>query len=251
MNLFLVATLSLLWGSFLNVVAFRWIQNKSIVTPRSYCPHCKQPIAWYDNIPVLSWLMLCGQCRSCKQPISWLYPFIELFTAASLIALYLSVPPHYLFAYVIFFSALIVIIRTDLEHMLIMQATTLYIIPIAYVLSYTNMLPISLWQSVIGSCIGYGSLWSIAYLYYICTKKQGLGAGDFDLLACIGAFTGVEGVLCTLLIGSWLGSIISIVYILYTKQGMQTRIPFAPFLALGAMIYVCLQDAIHAWLLYL
>ena len=138
MNLLLLVTLCLIWGSFLNVVAYRWMQNKSIITPRSYCPYCEKAIAWYDNIPVLSWLILHGTCRSCQQPISWLYPFIELVTAISLIALYLSVPTIYLPAYALFFSALIIIIRTDLEHMLIMQAMTLYLIPVAFGLSYAS-----------------------------------------------------------------------------------------------------------------
>ena len=251
MTLLLLMILCLIWGSFLNVVAYRWMQNKSIITPRSCCPYCKKSIAWYDNIPVLSWLLLRGTCRFCKQPISWLYPFIELITAVSLIALYMSVPTIYFPAYALFFSALIITIRTDLEHMLIMQAMTLYLIPVAFALSYAQLLPISLWQSILGTSIGYGSLWSIAQLYYLLTKKQGLGSGDFDLVALIGAFTGLEGILCTLFFGSWIGSIISISYLLFTRKEMNTRIPFAPFLATGAMVYVCLQDSIHVWLMRL
>ncbi len=243
--------LCLIWGSFLNVVAFRWMQNKSIITPRSYCPYCKRTIAWYDNIPVLSWVLLRAKCRSCQQSISWLYPCIELLTACSLVALYMSVPSVYFPAYFIFFSALIIIVRTDLEHMLIMQAMTLYLIPVAFALSYAQLLPISLCQSILGTSIGYGSLWSIAQLYYLLTKKQGLGSGDFDLVALIGAFTGIKGILCTLFIGSWIGSIISISYLLFTRKGMNTRIPFAPFLSAGAMVNVCLPDSIHAWLMRL
>ncbi len=251
MNLLLLATLCLIWGSFLNVVAFRWMQNKSIITPRSYCSYCKKIIAWYDNIPVLSWMLLRAKCRSCQQSISWLYPFIELITAVSLVALYMSVPSVYFPAYFIFFSALIIIIRTDLEHMLIMQVMTLYLIPIAFALSYAQLLPIDLWQSILGTTIGYGSLWSVAQLYYLLTKKQGLGSGDFDLVALIGAFTEVEGILCTLFLGSWIGSITSISYLLFTRKEMNTHIPFAPFLATGAMVYVCLQEQIHVWLRHL
>lgn len=233
-----------LWGSFLNVVAFRLINNQSIVTPRSRCTHCHKTITWYDNLPVLSWLLLQAKCRWCSKPISFLYPFIELITIILFATTYLTIDPSYWISYFIFFSALIVIIRTDLEYMLIISEFCLYPSIIAFILSYFYLLPISLAQSIIGALVGYLSLWSIATVYYVTTKKHGLGEGDFDLLALIGAFTGIEGILFTLLIASWSGTIIAGLYLLVTRNQLTTRIPFAPFLALGAAIYVTMQPVI-------
>ena len=234
---------ALIWGSFLNVVACRLMNNGNIIRPRSHCPNCKTPIAWYDNIPVLSFILLGGKCRTCKKPISFLYPFIEL-SALSFVLLYAQVP-EYFFAYALFFSALLVTVRTDLEYMLISRLTTIGVIPCAWLLSYFGMLPITLYTSIVGTVVGYASLWIIAYIFYALTKKHGLGEGDFDLLALIGAFCGSGGVFITVLIGSWIGTFISIVYIIAAKKNLQAKIPFGPFLAFGAMCYVIGQDAIE------
>lgn len=243
----LIFCLSLIWGSFLNVVAHRAILGLSIITPRSHCLWCKQIIAWYDNIPLLSWIILQGKCRACSTPISLLYPFIEL-TALSIFALYYYAPHSYFFGYFILFSALIVTIRTDLEHMLIASAICFYPIPLAWILSYNELLPINLFQSMLGTALGYGLLWSIAYLYYFTTKKHGLGEGDFDLMALIGAFVGIKGAIYTLFIASWIGSIVGIIYLLLYKKSKECRLPFAPFLSYGTMIYIFFQNSIHEWL---
>jgi leader peptidase (prepilin peptidase)/N-methyltransferase len=125
--------------------------------------------------------------------------------------------------------------------MLIIPEFCLYPGIAAFGLSYFKLLPIPLTQSIAGALIGYLSLWSIATIHYCITKKQGLGEGDFDLLALIGAYTGLEGILCTLLIASWSGTIIAGIYLLVTRNKLTARIPFAPFLALGAIIYVIMQ----------
>ena len=241
---------ALMWGSFLNVVACRLINNLSIITPRSHCYHCKKTIAWYDNIPVLSWILLRGKCRNCKDEISFLYPLIELLTAGSFVLLYLF-RPEYFFGYAIFFSALIVTVRTDLEHMLISRLATIGMLPCAWILSYFGMLPITLWESLIGTLIGYASLWIVAHLFYLITKKHGLGEGDFDLLALIGAFCGIEGVCIAVFVGSWIGTVISIGYIITSRKNLQVKIPFGLFLALGAMCYVVLQNDIHRFFLFM
>ncbi len=244
---FLIFCLSLVWGSFLNVVAHRLIVGLSIITPRSHCICCKEIIAWYDNIPLLSWIILRGRCRRCSTTISLLYPFIEL-TALTILALYYYVPHSYFFGYLILFSALIVSIRTDLEHMLIASTICFYPIPVAWILSYNKLLPITFFQSILGTALGYGLLWSIAYLYHFTTKRDGMGEGDFDLMALIGAFTGIEGAIYTLFIASWIGSIIGIIYLLLYKQSKECRLPFAPFLSYGAIIYIFFQKSIHTWL---
>lgn len=233
---------SLIWGSFLNVVAYRWINNQSIVKPRSRCTHCQIMIAWYDNIPIISWFLLQGKCRRCKNNISWLYPFIEVITLTVFVALYLLIPSHYLYGYFIFFSALIIITRTDLEYMLIMPEICLYPIIIAWLLSYIEYLPLSFLDSVMGTFIGYGILWTIAKAYFLITHKEGLGDGDSDVLALIGAFTGITGMLITLFIASALGSFLGTFYIIIHKQDSRTHLPFVPFLAIGALLYVLLQE---------
>lgn len=231
--------LFLCWGSFLNALGYRLLHNVSIVYPRSYCPHCRHTIAWYDLVPLISWAMLKGKCRSCHKSISWLYPFIELFTVCALSLLVLYVPLSYFLGYFIFFSALIITIRTDLDEMLISGYATTYLIPVGFFLSFFQLIPISIIDSILGASIGYGSLSLIASLFHRLTKKEGLGQGDMDLLGFIGAFTGIYGCWISLLLASIFGSLVGIIYLSITKKNTHhTRIPFGPFLALGAMSFV-------------
>ena len=160
-------------------------------------------------------------------------------------------PLDYFFAYFIFFSALIVSIRSDLETMLLSRWVTLYILPLGFLFSHLAMLPISLAESVLGAALGYGILLLFAKLFLWLTQKQGMGQGDLELLAFIGAFTGPIGIWVTLIIGSWIGSIISLAYLWITKKDRSAKIPFGPFLALGALSYVLLQDTIADWFLLL
>ena len=199
-------------------------------------------LAWYDNIPILAWLLLYGQCRQCKQTISWLYPFIELLATLLLACLYAYIPHHYFFAYFIFISALIVTIRTDIETMLISRYVTLFLVPVAFVLSWYNLLPISFLSSTCGAAFGYLFLFTINYIFKHFANKEGIGQGDFDLLCFIGSFTGIVGCWAAVTIGSALGSLVGIGYLLYiryfTNKTISTKIPFGPFLACGAIIYV-------------
>jgi leader peptidase (prepilin peptidase)/N-methyltransferase len=240
----------LCWGSFLNVVAYRVLRGMSIVTPRSACTTCHRTIFWYDNIPVLSWLLLRGSCRFCKQPISVLYPFIELLTALTLTALYLLVPTSYFAAYALFFSALIVTIRSDLETMLISRYMTLFLIPIAISCAALGMLPISIQESFLGSVTAYLFLYTIIVAFRYLTGKDGMGYGDLELLACIGTFLGVIGWWISLMIGSITGSIVGIIYMIATKKDRTVKIPFGPFLALGAMIATVAQQQLISFFYY-
>ena len=227
------------WGSFLNVVAYRLIHEEQFITGRSFCISCKTTLCWYDLIPLISYFNLKGFCRTCKKPISWLYPGIELLTIISLTFLYLSVPYIYFFTYFLFFSALIITIRTDLESMLISRWVTLIAIPLGVFFSYIHAIPINTIQSIIGIMVGYGILWVIKSLFFLITKKHGMGEGDLDLLAFIGSFTGPIGVWSSLLIGSVIGTGISLGYMFFLKKfDREMQIPFGPFLALGAILYV-------------
>ncbi len=237
----------LCWGSFLNVLAYRLIKHQSIITPRSSCPHCSTLIVWYDNIPVLSWLLLGGKCRNCRQHISLLYPFIELFTAITLSLLYITIPIHYFFAYFIFFSALIVTIRSDLETMLISRFVTIFLVPLGCVLSAYGLLPLSLRESISGAMFGYFFLLSINYIFRLLRNQNGIGEGDFDLMLFIGSFTGILGCWISITLGSMIGSLygISTIFLSQNSHSLHnTKIPFGPFLAFGALLFVLAQKQI-------
>lgn len=231
----------LAWGSYLNSVGYRLLHLESFFKARSFCPSCKHVIAWYDNIPVISWLLLMAQCRHCKQPISWLYPFTEVLTTISLLLLWCVIPAHYFPAYFLFFSALIITIRTDFDHMLISRFVTLYAIPIGCIATIFNKLPLTLLLSISGALFGYVLLWSVQKISYCIAQEESLGQGDLELLAFIGAFTGPLGCWVSLLIGSILGSIISLISMAITRQRI-IKIPFGPYLSFGAMIFVCFQN---------
>ena len=238
----------LCWGSFLNVLAYRFIIGQSIIKPRSSCPKCKKIIVWYDNIPLLSWLFLQGKCRNCQKSISFLYPFIELLTTITLLLLYIYIPHHYFLSYFIFFSALIITIRSDLETMLISRYVTLYLVPLGLFLSGCNLLPLSLHQSIFGALFGYLFLFTINYIFKRLRNIDGIGEGDFDLLLFIGSFTGIIGCWMSITIGSILGSFYGIISLIFTQNNKvsiaTTKIPFGPFLALGAIIFIFVQTYI-------
>lgn len=226
------------------MLAYRLISHDSLLRPRSFCPHCKNTIAWYDLIPLLSWILLKGKCRSCSAAISWLYFFIEALAALSFSALAL-IQPYYGLSYFLFFSALIITIRTDLEHMLISRFVTVFLLPSAFLLSSLDFLPITVMQSLLGAFSGYLFLYLINKIFFACTKKVGLGQGDGELLAFIGAFLGFTGWWITILVGSFLGSLFGITYIAITKQYLSVKIPFGPFLAFGAMAYVLFEQQLR------
>ncbi|MCL5436776.1 MAG: prepilin peptidase, partial [Candidatus Dependentiae bacterium] len=168
----------LCWGSFLNVVAYRLLCGTSPLRGRSCCPTCGKTIAWYDLLPVLSWLLLRARCRRCHTPISWLYPFIELLTAGALLGIVLFAPMHYwpwLFIYV---SALIVTIRTDISDLTIMRHTTIGLLPLALLGAHTGFLPLSLSESCLGMLVGGGFMALVSTIFWLLTRKIGLGQGE-------------------------------------------------------------------------
>jgi len=234
----------LCFGSFLNVLSYRLVIGKNIVFPRSFCPNCKKALPWYDIIPVISWVVLRARCRFCKGSVSWLYPFIEIFTAISLSALYLTTSMQYFFAYFIFFSALIVTIRTDLETMLISRFVSLFLVPFGLLFSWLQLLPITFTDSLLGTILGYGFLFMVSKIFYFFTKKEGIGQGDLELLGFIGSFLGVAGCWVSLFIGSVLGSLVGLLYLQLSKQ-KSVKIPFGPFLAIGSMSFVLFDTTIQ------
>jgi leader peptidase (prepilin peptidase) / N-methyltransferase len=238
-------------GSFLNVCIYRLPLKKSIVTPPSGCPSCGNRIKFYDNIPVLSYLILRGRCRNCGTSISLKYPVVELITG--LISMALLVKYNILnanfslfFIYLIFISSLICIGFIDLEHQIIPDVISIpgIIIGFAYSL-FLNHIP---WvDSLIGILAGGGILYLVAVLFELIMKKEGMGGGDIKLLAMIGAFLGWKALPFVILSSSLAGSIIGGAALMINRKGIRTKIPFGPFLALGAILYVFFGKEIINW----
>jgi leader peptidase (prepilin peptidase)/N-methyltransferase len=226
---------ALCWGSFLNMLACRLMGDVPFNKPRSECPHCHTTLAWYDLIPVLSYLMLRGTCRYCSRRISWLYPCIELITLCAVLILLSVVPVAYLAGAFIFTSALIVTFRTDAEHMLISRYMTLYLIPFFVWAAWYGITPMTLYASIVGAVSAYAALWMVREVHYRITHKVGMGQGDLELLAMIGSYLGVQGWWMTVLIGSLIGSIVGIACACYYKT-MFIKLPFGVFLAIGAFV---------------
>ncbi len=239
--------LGLCIGSFLNVCIYRLPEKKSIVHPPSSCPECGSGIRFYDNIPVVSWLVLRGKCRSCQNPISIRYPFVELLTgAAALAAVWrfgfgLSGLIHFLF-----FAALIVITFIDIDHQIIPDEISLPGIPLLF--AATFLLPTIGWkESLIGILFGGGSLYLVWLAYYLITRTEGMGFGDVKLLAMMGSLIGWQGVLFTIFFSSALGTVIGGGLMLIRRSGMKMKVPYGPFLAFGGVLYLLRGSEIILW----
>jgi leader peptidase (prepilin peptidase) / N-methyltransferase len=236
-------------GSFLNVCIIRLPKEESIVWPGSHCPYCKHPINSYDNIPLISYVLLRGKCRYCRNPISFQYPLIEGITALSSLILFITfgLSLSYLF-YFLFVAALIVITAIDLYHQIIPDVISLP--GIAVGLAASLILPqITFFNSLVGMLLGGGSLFLVATLYQWLFKREGMGGGDVKLLAMIGAFLGWKAVVLTILLGSLIGSITGIILIILKGKDFKYAIPFGPFLSLGAVIALFYENEIIAWYL--
>lgn len=251
--IFSAALLGAVVGSFLNVVILRLPRaDTSIVFPASHCPQCKQPLRWYDNIPIISYLILRGRCRTCSKSISLQYPLVELTMAILAAVLALRFNFSFVFVlYFIFFAALLVIIFIDFHHQIIPDRISLPGIFIGFVGSFFND-HVTWQQSGLGILLGGGILYAVAYGYYFLTRREGMGGGDIKLLAMIGAFLGWQSLLFVIFSSSVAGSVVGIAAMIKQKKGGQTRIPYGPFLALGAMVYLIFDRQISAlWNMYL
>lgn len=245
----------LLWGSFGNVCIHRVPLGQSVVRPASHCPHCQKEIAWFDNVPVLGWLMLRGRCRQCSAPISALYPLFELLGGVLAVVLYLrfvalggeTSPPLLLAQFLVYFGfalTLAVLSVIDWQLLLLPDRITLPAIPLFYVLGRV-LGDIGWLDALIGSAVGYLLIRAVSDGYYYLTGREGLGYGDGKLLALIGALLGWQALPWTLLMGSVSACLISFPLLLWRRRAgqeivelRQTPVPFGPFLSLGALAYL-------------
>jgi len=236
-------------GSFLNVCICRLPEGKSVVSPPSACPVCGAGIRWYDNIPIVSYLLLRGRCRSCNVSISWRYPLVEAINGLLTLALFVRFGPSLTFlALFLFCSALVAITFIDFDHQIIPDVISLPGIVVGFAFSF--FLPWLGWRSsLIGIVAGGGIIWLIIELYYRLRKQEGMGGGDIKLLAMIGAFLGWRAILFTLFAASLVGSIIGVSLMFLQKKDGKLAIPFGPYLAFGAVLYIFYGKPIIHWYL--
>ncbi len=224
------------------MLSYRLISGESLSIPRSFCPKCKKSISPYDLIPVISWFILRGKCRSCKKEISPIYPFIEILSLITFELLIFFVEPQFWPSYFIFFTALLITIRSDLDSMLISRFVTLYLLPVSFIFAYLGYLEISLLESVLASLTGYLVFWIIKKLFYYYRNIEGMGDGDLELAALIGSFLGLYGLFMSIFIGSLTGSVLGLTLIATGYAKRETALPFGIFLSLGAIIFALFKN---------
>ena len=250
-----------LFGSFLNVCVYRLPRNESVVRPRSRCPQCGTMVAWYDNIPVLSWLALRGKCRTCGHPISVQYPLVELAVALAwgLSVWWLGATWDALAA-ALFVTLLIGILLTDAQHYIIPDELSLGGLGAGLVLSFFTGLGIV--QSLVGAAAGFALLWAVKAAGDLALKKgwiggqeirdtlgeheplTAMGGGDLKMLAMIGSFLGWRGVLLSVFLGALSGTLIYLPFVLRRKKPL---VPFGIYLALGAFVTLVAGGRLSAW----
>ncbi len=238
-------------GSFLNVCIYRLPAGQSVVFPTSHCPACRAPIRPYDNIPLVSYLLLRGRCRACGTAISVRYPLVEMLTAVAAVAAlrHTGWSPEFLITFA-FLCALIVITFIDLDHQIIPDAISLPGIVVGFLAALLPGGP-GWAASLLGIALGGGVLWAVAEGYHWLTRREGMGGGDVKLLAMIGAFLGWRAVPVTLMIASLIGTVVGLALMWGGGRNSRTPIPFGPFLAFGAVCALFFGDALIAWYLSL
>ncbi|WKD25290.1 A24 family peptidase [Pseudoalteromonas sp. KG3] len=270
-----VGLVSLCVGSFLNVVIYRlplMMQREwqtecrvlladdlkptkaanteaafNLVKPNSTCPKCKTAIKPWQNIPVISWLLLKGRCASCSNPISIRYPIVEMLTAIlSLIVAYIFGATEQALLYILITWVLVALTFIDIDHMLLPDQLTLPLVWLALIAAVMGI-TISPTDAIIGAACGYLSLWSVFWLFKLITGKEGMGYGDFKLLAVFGALLGWQSLLTIVLLSSVVGAIIGIALLTIQGKDKATPIPFGPYLAIAGWVTLLWGTQIQAF----
>ena len=270
----LLGLFSLLIGSFLNVLIHRlpimlersWRQEYqdyfssndnstvsaeryNLFLPRSACPHCGHQITAAENIPLLSWLFLKGRCSSCHQPISARYPLVELLCALASIAVALYYPPSWALAGALLLTwVLLALTFIDLDKLLLPDQLTLPLLWIGLLLNLSQQF-VPLADAVIGAIAGYMVLWSLYWAFKLLTGKEGMGYGDFKLLAALGAWLGWQSLPLILILSSCVGAVLGITLIVMKQQQQSKPMPFGPYLAIAGWIALLWGNQITNWYL--
>jgi leader peptidase (prepilin peptidase)/N-methyltransferase len=253
--LVLVFVIGICVGSFVNVCIYRLPRNKQAIAGRSFCPKCKKTIRWFDNLPLISFLLLNGKCRKCHKSISLEYFFVELIAGIGFLLIYLS---SYNYHAIIFLSVLfilyLIIFFIDLKHSIIPDSLNFSIMVLAI---FKNFLPNfntsfihDINQSIIGGIVGYLSIWIIIYLYRIIKKIEGMGLGDAKLMTGIGLLFGWQSIPFVLFVSAVLGLILVIPSLISKKKNLRSEIPFGPFIITACFIYFMCGDFLYSLILF-
>lgn len=262
----LAGLFGLLIGSFLNVCIYRLPRDLSVIHPRSHCVACERTVAWHDNIPIVSYLLLGGKCRWCKAPYSIAYPVVEFVTGLLFFVSVLSSGPNALGWKLCVFSAIMVDLTvTDLFDRILPDEFTIGGFLAALLFApftpppsnfSTLLLPatVSPWihsitETLIGGLTAAGVLWLTGEIYMRVRKREGLGLGDVKMMLVVGGFLGLPGALMTVFAGSVLGAVIGGLYMMLSKKDELYELPFGSFLGLAAVIIALFGDRIGAWYL--
>jgi len=266
------ALFGLVIGSFLNVCIVRIPEGKSIVMPASACPKCGAAIKPWDNIPVVSWLLLGGKCRGCKQPISWMYPVVELLTGGLFLGCYLAFGlTTEALKWAIFSALLVVLVFTDMRERILPNVINYSGFAAGLLLSLVTKpsdgvalwianrvfdFPppapvISLADALLGAAFGSGLLWLVAELYFRLRKREGMGLGDVKMMLMAGAFLGLKRTLLTILAGSVLGSVLGLAFMLAKRKESDYELPFGTFLGMAAVLAMFFGTPLLNWYLSL
>jgi len=251
---FLIFLLGACLGSFANVCIYRLPKNKQVISGRSFCPKCKKKIKWYDNLPLISFIILNKKCRVCKKIISSRYFIVEFITGISFLLIYLNFENIYT---IIFLSILILvfimIFFIDLENFIIPDSLNFIIMGLAltknFIPSFNTNLIHDINQSLIGGIAGYFIIWLIIFLYKILKKIDGMGMGDAKLMAGIGLLFGWQSIPFVLFLSSVLGLIFVIPSLLKKQKTMRSEIPFGPFIITATLIYFVFGDILYSLIL--
>lgn len=242
-----IGVLGLLLGSFANVVILRLPSGRSIVRPGSCCSHCQTPIRWRDNIPILSWFLLRGRARCCGKPVSYRYPLVEFIMAFCFtLTAYFTGPSWTLVEHLILIFGLVTASFIDFDHYILPDVFTLGGLVLGLFGALLNP-ERSFWEAVAGVVMGGGFLWLVAWAYLVLRKQDGMGGGDIKLLAWIGAVLGWQAIPFVVIVSSLIGTLVGLTVALRRKSGMQTVIPFGPYLALGAALHIWGGAVLGQW----
>ena len=251
---FLIFSLGACLGSFANVCIYRLPKNKQIVSGRSFCPKCKKKIKWYDNLPLISFIILNRKCRNCKRIISSRYFIVELITGISFLLIYSNFEnPQTIIFLSILVLTLIMIFFIDLENFIIPDSLNFTIMGLAllknFLPNFNTSLIHEINQSIIGGMVGYSSIWLIIFLYKTFKKIDGMGLGDAKLMAGIGLLFGWQSIPFVLFVSAILGLIFVLPSLLNKQKNMRSEIPFGPFIIVACLIYFAQGDLLYSLLL--
>ena len=246
MDLIFVIILGALWGSFANVCIIRIPQGKGVVVGRSFCVKCNKKIQWFDNIPIISYLLLKFKCRNCKTKISFQYFLVETISLINFLVLYLIFGISLTSLFLIILSVVFLIIFfIDLKHYIIPNSLTYSMMILGFIKSFVpNLDPIfpNFLNSLIGGLLGYGIIWSIIYFYRQFKKKEGMGLGDAKLFAVIGFWFGWISIPFVVFLSSIIALLSVLPDLLRSTKKLSSQIPFGPFIILGTIFYLVFQD---------